>query len=116
MPALSLTAIQFTHLYIDTKCPRGTKPKPDMTSTAETVFGIPELLDQILKDVYASDIFVFQRVNRRFCQTIQRTSHVRPRRLARVFDPDAAQSRHGEVQADFSLLFASRFFLSFLNL
>ena len=41
-----------------------------MASAAEIVFGIPELLDQIIKDVYPSDIFVFQRNNRTFRQTI----------------------------------------------
>ncbi|KAM0707115.1 hypothetical protein Q7P35_006446 [Cladosporium inversicolor] len=87
-----------------------------MISAVETVFGIPELLDQILKDVYPSDIFVLQRTNKIFRQTILRTSHVRPRRLARICDPEAAQDAAGEIKVDFSLLFASRFFLSFLFL
>lgn len=95
---------------------RRKRSEPMMTSAAETVFGIPELLDQILKDVYPSDIFVFQRTNKIFRQTIPRTSHVRPRRLARICEPEAVQDAAGEIKVDFSLLFASRFFLSFLFL
>jgi hypothetical protein len=87
-----------------------------MASAAEIVFGIPELLDQILKDVYPSDIFVLQRTNKTFRATIPRTSHVRPRRLARICDPDAVQDADEEIKVDFNLLFASRFFLSFLFL
>jgi hypothetical protein len=87
-----------------------------MASAAETVFGIPELLDQILKDVYPSDIFVLQRTNRTFRQTIPRTSHVRPRRLARIHDSGASEDASGEIEVDLELLFASRFFLSFLFL
>lgn len=95
---------------------RRKKSEPKMTSAAETVFGIPELLDQILKNVYPSDIFELQRTNMTFRQTIPRTSHVRPRRLARICDPEAAQDAAGEIKVDFSLLFAFRFFLSFLFL
>jgi hypothetical protein len=87
-----------------------------MVSAAEIVFGIPELLDQILKDVYASDIFVLQRTNKTFHQTILKTSYVRPRRLAHICDPEAAQDADGETKVDFDLLFSSRFFLSFLFL
>ena len=87
-----------------------------MASAAEIVFGIPELLDQIIKDVYPSDIFLFQRTNRTFRQTIPRTSHVRPRRSARIYNSGAAQDADGEIKVDFNLLFASRFFLSFLFL
>lgn len=68
-----------------------------MASAAEIVFGIPELLDQILKDVYPSDIFVFQRTNKIFRETIPRTSHVRPRKFAHVCDPDASQDADREV-------------------
>jgi hypothetical protein len=85
-----------------------------MALTAQTVFGIPELLDQILKDVYTSDVFVFQRTNKTFRETIPGTSHVRPRKLARMCDIDAVQNADGEIKVDFNLLFASRFFLSFL--
>jgi hypothetical protein len=87
-----------------------------MASAAETVFGIPELLDQILKDVWPSDIFVLQRTSRTFRQTILRTSHVRPRRLARIRDSGAGKDADGEIKVDLNLLFASRFFLSFLFL
>jgi len=87
-----------------------------MASAAEIVFGIPELLDQILKDVYPSDIFVLQRTNKTFRETILRTSHVRPRRLARICDPEAAQDADGETKVEFNLLFTSRFFISFLFL
>jgi hypothetical protein len=87
-----------------------------MASAAEIVFGIPELLDQILKDVYPSDIFVLQRTNKTFHQTVLRTSHVRPRRSARICDPEVAQDADGEITVEFDLLFASRFFISFLFL
>ena len=87
-----------------------------MASAAETVFGIPELLDQILKDVWPSDIFVLQRTSRTFRQTILRTSHVRPRRLTRIRDSGATQDADGEIKVDLNLLFKSRFFLSFLFL
>ncbi|GAB7322629.1 hypothetical protein MBLNU13_g03538t1 [Cladosporium sp. NU13] len=87
-----------------------------MPSAADTVFDFPELLDQILKDVYPSDIFVLQRTNRTFRQTILRTSHLRPRRLARNRDSSAKEDADGEIQVNLNLLFASRFFLSFLFL
>ena len=87
-----------------------------MASAAETVFGIPELLDQILKDVYPSDIFVLQRTNRSFRQTILRTPRVRPRRLARIRNSGAAEDADEEIKVDLDLLLASKFFLSFLSL
>lgn len=87
-----------------------------MSSAAECVFATAELLDQILKDVNPSDIFVFQRVNKTFRQTIHRTSHLRQRRLARICHTNAESNAAGEVRADWALLFASRFFLSFLVL
>ena len=87
-----------------------------MAPAAETVFGIPELLDQILKDVYPSNIFVLQRTNRTLRQIILRTSHVRPRRLAHIRDSGATEDADGEVEVDLNPLFASRFFSSFLFL
>jgi hypothetical protein len=87
-----------------------------MSSAVETVFGIPELLDQILKDVGASDIFIFQRINKTFRQTICRTSHTWPRRLMRFHNPYMEPDSDGEVLADCNKLFASPRFLCFLYL
>jgi hypothetical protein len=87
-----------------------------MSSAVESVFQIPELMDQILKDVDLMEIFTLQRVNRSFCQTILKTSHVRPRRLTRFHNPGSEPDSNGEVSVDYDMLFACRLFGAFLYL
>jgi hypothetical protein len=88
-----------------------------MSSAAERVFGIPEMLDQILEDVNHTDVFIFQRINKASRQNILDTPRLKQRLLSRIpIEPKTNQDAPDEILVDMDSLFTCRSFKSFLFL